>query len=62
MATEILTTRAVAERLGVTVSTVARWANAGRLEPMHRTPGLRGQFLFTREEVERYAAEMDGAA
>ena len=40
--TEILTTRAVAERFGVVPSTVVRWVDAGRLVPFEKTPGLRG--------------------
>ena len=27
----------------------------GHLQPFHKTPGLRGQFLFDRAEVERFA-------
>jgi predicted site-specific integrase-resolvase len=57
MATEILTTRAVADHFGVAVSTVTRWVTDGHLTPMQKTPGLRGMYLFTREEVTRYEAE-----
>lgn len=55
MATEVLTTRAVADRFGVSTSTVVRWVNAGRLEPFTKTPGLRGALLFDRAEVDRFA-------
>lgn len=61
MATEILTTRAVAERFGVTPSAVSRWVHAGKLEPMTKIPGLTGAYLFTREAVDAFAAERDAA-
>jgi len=57
MATDILTTRAVAARFGVAISTVTRWVADGHLQPFHKTPGLRGQFLFTADEVERFAKD-----
>jgi excisionase family DNA binding protein len=57
MATEVLTTRAVAERFGVAISTVTRWVADGRLTPMVKTPGLRGMYLFTADEVDRFAHE-----
>jgi excisionase family DNA binding protein len=57
MATEILTTRAVAERFGVAISTVTRWVADGHLTPFTKTPGIRGAYLFTREEVDRFAHE-----
>jgi excisionase family DNA binding protein len=57
MAIEILTTRAVAERFGVAVSTVTRWVTDGHLTPMAKTPGLRGAYLFTADEVDRFAHE-----
>lgn len=43
-----LTPRQVAEMFGVTVTTVAEWADAGKL-PHFRTPG--GQRRFWREDV-----------
>jgi excisionase family DNA binding protein len=55
MATEILTTRAVAERFGVTPSAVSRWVHAGHLVPMTKIPGKRGAYLFTADEVDRFA-------
>lgn len=57
MATEILTTRAVADRLGVSTSTIVRWVNIGRLTAFTKTPGLRGALLFTAEEVDRFAKQ-----
>ncbi len=57
MATEILTTRAVADQFGVAISTVTRWVADGHLTPTLKTPGLRGMYLFTRDEVDRFARE-----
>ncbi len=56
MATEILTTRAVADQFGVTPSAVTRWVADGKLQPMTKVPGIRGAWLFTREAVEQFAA------
>lgn len=60
MATDILTTRAVAERFGVAISTVTRWVADGHLQPFHKTPGLRGQYLFATDEVDRFAKDREG--
>ena len=57
MATEIITTRAVAERFGVAISTVTRWVADGHLTPALKTPGLRGMYLFTADEVDRFARD-----
>lgn len=61
MALEILTTRAVADRFGVAVSTVTRWVESGQLKPFTKTPGLRGAFLFDAAEVDRFAREREAA-
>ena len=61
MALEILTTRAVADRFGVAVSTVTRWVTDGHLKPFTKTPGLRGAYLFEASEVERFAATREAA-
>lgn len=57
MATELMTTAAVAERLGVDVSTVARWVNAGRLPVAVKIPGLRGARLFDPKDVDALAEQ-----
>jgi predicted site-specific integrase-resolvase len=59
--TEVLTTRAVAERFKVTPSAVSRWVHAGHLEPMAKIPGKRGAYLFTADEVDRFAREREAA-
>lgn len=56
MPNEWLTTRAVAERLGVDVATVARWVRTGLLTPDIKTPGLRGAYVFSPETVDAFAA------
>lgn len=55
---EHLTTAQVAEEFGVDVRTVHRWTADDadpRLDFLLKTPGKRGAYIFTREEVERFA-------
>lgn len=52
---EVLTTAEAAAVLGCSVPTVTRMATDGRLEPLRKLPGLRGDRLFERAEVERAA-------
>lgn len=58
MPNEWMTTAAVADRLDVDVSTVARWVRSKRLVPDIKAPGLRGAYLFTPETVDRFAATL----
>jgi len=51
-----LTVSQVAARLGVSVGTVRRWADAGYLEGF-RTPG--GQRRFNAEQVEAFVASLE---
>ena len=53
--TELMTTAAVAERLGVDVSTVARWVQAGRIPVAVKVPGLRGARLFDPADIDKFA-------
>jgi excisionase family DNA binding protein len=46
-----LTVSQTARELGVSISTVRRWADAGHLRG-HRTPG--GQRRFTPEQIEEF--------
>lgn len=62
MADELLTTRQVAERRGVTVATVNRWADTGRLPIAQKLPGLTGANLFNPADVERFEAEESKAS
>jgi excisionase family DNA binding protein len=50
----LLTTRQVADRLGVTVSTVSRWAKFGDITVAARLPGKRGQMLFDPVDVAKF--------
>lgn len=59
---ELLTSAEVAQRLGVDVRTVARWANSGRLPTAIKAPGLRGVRMFRPEDVEALEASLGGAA
>lgn len=52
--TEFLTTNELAALAEVTVPTVTRWVAEERVRPIHKGKGLRGAFLFTRTEVERF--------
>lgn len=54
---EILTSSAAASKLGVSVSTIARMAQAGRLQPIAKAPGVRGAYLFNRSDVEALATQ-----
>lgn len=47
--TDLIGTAEVAQRLGVDRSTITRWVNAGRLDPVMTVPGYRGNFLFDPE-------------
>lgn len=42
-----------AERLGVSRPTLTRWVQRGKLEPLHKTPGIRGAYVFSERDVER---------
>lgn len=49
---DLLTTRDVAEALGVSTREVARRVETGALEPAVKLPGLRGAFLFDRDVIQ----------
>lgn len=55
--TDLITTRQAAERLGVTVSTVSRWAASGKLVPALRLEGLRGPMWFRPADVDALATQ-----
>lgn len=50
---QLLTTAQAADRLGVTVRTVSRWADSGRLPEAMKLAGLRGPRLFRVTDVDR---------
>lgn len=49
----LVSTREAAHELGVTPAHVTRMVAAGELTPAVKAPGLRGAFMFTKEEVEQ---------
>lgn len=57
-----LPTREVAERLGVPLSTLHGWIDAGRLTPTLKGTGLRGPMFFDPADVETLAAELTSEA
>ena len=58
----LISTREVAERLGVDTTTVTRRVARGEIVPAVRAPGRRGAFLFAADAVEKLAADKVGAA
>ena len=54
---DLIPSREVARRLGVDVSTVAKWARDGKLRPAYEHDGLRGVRLFHIADVERFVTE-----
>lgn len=61
MLSDMLTTTALAARLGVDRSTITRRCQAGELEYQDRLPGYNGDYLFTIEYAESLVTE-DAAA
>ena len=57
--TEIVVTADAAKRLGVSTRQVARMVADGKLTPSFKAPGIRGAYLFDREQIERIAAGGD---
>lgn len=53
---ELVSTAQAAELLDVTVPTVTRWVADNRLKPVFKGDGLRGAFVFTKSEIERFRA------
>lgn len=59
---DLLTTKQVADRLGVAVSTVSRMARDGRLIPALKTDGLRGAMWFEASDVDDILATAGDAS
>ena len=57
MQNDLIQTTEVASLLDVSVATVNRWAAEGQLKPRHELPGRTGARLFSRRDVERFAAK-----
>ena len=54
MRADLLTTTEVAEELEVSVRTVHRLANSGRLHVAHKLPTGTGAYLFYKGDVDAY--------
>ena len=52
MASELMSSTEVAATLGVTRSTVNRWASMGALPVAMKLPGRLGMYLYDRAEIE----------
>lgn len=50
----IVTAPELAAYTGRDVSTICRWAKSGHLPALRKLPGLRGAWLFSRDEVLRH--------
>lgn len=57
MQTNLLTTTQAAERVGVSVPTINRWARQGRITPAFQAPGVRGARLYDPADIDALAAE-----
>lgn len=57
--TDLITTAEAADILGVTVSTVNRWAVAGRIAIAVQGPGRRGVRMFRRDHITTVAAGLN---
>jgi excisionase family DNA binding protein len=55
MAGDLVNVAEAAKILGYSRRTIARMAADGRLTAAHKLPGLRGDYLFQRADVERLA-------
>lgn len=53
---KLITTRQVAERIGIDVSTVARWVRDGKITPAFEADGLTGVRLFDPADVDAFIA------
>lgn len=62
MADDLITTKAVAQRLGVSVATVNRWAIQNVLEPALTLPGDTGARLYRTADVDAYKATRETRA
>lgn len=50
-----ISTAEVADQLGVTVRTVARWVDTGHLPMLRQLPGKTGTMLFDPDAVDEFA-------
>lgn len=53
----VLTTAEAAKLLGVTVTTLNRWVNSGRIRALFEGPGTHGARFYDRADIETAAQE-----
>ena len=58
MSTDLLSTKQVAERRGVTASAVSRWVAAGKLTPALKLEGRTGAMWFRPGDVDALVADL----
>ena len=56
--TDFLSTRQVADELGVGITTVNRWVRDGRLRPTVQGDGIRGARFFRRSDIDALDREL----
>ena len=49
----LISTAEAAKQLGVSVRTLNRMADDGRITPAGKAPGLRGAYMYDQAEIER---------
>ena len=58
---DLMSTAEAADRLGISIATLNRWAKNGAVAPIVQAPGRTGARMFRREDIEALA-EKRGAA
>lgn len=56
-AQDLIGTAEICRLLQCNPATVGRWVASGKLTPAHKLPGKNGAFLFTRADIEKFAAD-----
>lgn len=56
---DLLPSREVVKRLGISTSTLSRWVAQGRLTPTLRGEGVRGGMWFWPRDVESLARDLE---
>ena len=57
IAVNLLSTKAAAKQLGISVRTLNRWAESGKIVPAYKGEGKRGGYLYEPAAVEAVTAE-----
>ena len=54
---DLMSTAEAADRLGISVATLNRWANSGKVPVAVQAPGKTGTRLYDADVIDRLAAE-----